>query len=98
MESTMQVDHATSRRWRRTVLAVLGAAALGLGQTAGQEEPTPKLAAPITVGQRMFSCGHSFHVWVPAIVADLCQKAGIPNHVQLGVSGIGGSRTIQHWD
>jgi hypothetical protein len=35
---------------------------------------------------------------VPGIVADLCNKAGIPHHEQLGVSGIGGSRVIQHWD
>ena len=57
----------------------------------------PKLA-PITKGLRVFTCGHSFHVWVPGIVGDLCQKAGIPDHVQVGVSSIGGSRVIQHWD
>ena len=49
-------------------------------------------------GQRVFTCGHSFHVWVPGIVADLCRLAEIPDHVQLGVSSIGGSRVIQHWD
>lgn len=57
-----------------------------------------KLAEPITKGQRVFSCGHSFHVWVPGIVTDLCKNANIPEHTQLGVSSIGGSRTIQHWD
>jgi hypothetical protein len=56
------------------------------------------LAEPIANGQRVFTCGHSFHVWVPAIVADLCEKAEIPNHVQAGLSSIGGSRVIQHWD
>ena len=55
-------------------------------------------AEPITQGQRVFTCGHSFHVWVPGIVTDLCQKAGIPDHVQVGVSSIGGSRVIQHWN
>ena len=59
---------------------------------------SPKLAEPITKGLRVFTCGHSFHVWVPAIVTDLCKSAEIPNHVQLGVSSIGGSRVIQHWD
>jgi hypothetical protein len=57
-----------------------------------------KLAEPISKGQRVFTCGHSFHVWVPQIVTDLCKKAGIEGHVQVGLSSIGGSRTIQHWD
>lgn len=58
----------------------------------------PQLAEPITAGQRVFTCGHSFHVWVPGIVNDLCKKAQIPDHVQVGISSIGGSRIIQHWD
>ena len=37
--------------------------------------------------------GHS-----AGIVTDLAKKAEIPGHEQLGVSSIGGSRTIQHWD
>jgi len=57
-----------------------------------------KLAEPITKGERVFSIGHSFHVWVPAIVTDLCKSAEIPGHSQLGISSIGGSRVIQHWD
>lgn len=57
-----------------------------------------KLAEPITKGQRVFTCGHSFHVWVPAIVADLCKMAEIPGHVQVGLSSIGGSKVIQHWN
>ncbi len=53
---------------------------------------------PITTGQFVFTCGHSFHVFVPAIVADMAKKAGIKGHVQLDLSAIGGSRVIQHWD
>ena len=75
---------------------------IGIRATESQDKAGPanasQLAAPITAGQRVFTCGHSFHVWVPAIVADLCKIAEIPNHVQLGVSSIGGSRVIQHWD
>ena len=56
------------------------------------------MAEPITKGQRVFTCGHSFHVWVPGIVADLAQKADITDHKQVGLSSIGGSRVIQHWD
>jgi hypothetical protein len=53
---------------------------------------------PITTGQFVFTCGHSFHYFVPAIVSDMAKKAGIKGHVQLGLSAIGGSRVIQHWD
>ncbi|MCI0459523.1 MAG: sulfatase [Gemmataceae bacterium] len=49
-------------------------------------------------GQRVFTCGHSFHVFVPAILSDLAKKAGIKDHVAAGLSGIGGSRVIQHWN
>jgi antitoxin (DNA-binding transcriptional repressor) of toxin-antitoxin stability system len=45
----------------------------------------------------VFTCGHSFHVWVPDILADLAGKAGIAGHTQVGVSSIGGSRVVQHW-
>src|SRR4051794_36580443 len=66
--------------------------------SAGLDTKGGKLAEPITRGQRVFTCGHSFHVWVPGIVADLCKKAEIPDHVQVGLSSIGGSKVIQHWD
>lgn len=84
-------------RWGGIVsaLAILGPALLPVAEVAAQNE---KPAEPITKGQRVFTCGHSFHVWVPGIVADLCKKAEIPDHVQVGVSSIGGSRVIQHWD
>ena len=57
-----------------------------------------KYADPITKGQRITTCGHSFHEWVPGILADLAKKAEIADHLQVGNSYIGGSRTIQHWD
>lgn len=92
--------------YHRQRLAIAGLAAFALAITSlatiaqertasGRDE---KLAEPIAKGQRVFTCGHSFHVWVPGIVADLAKKAGIEGHQQLGVSSIGGSRVIQHWD
>jgi hypothetical protein len=84
---------------KRSLGIALVLVTLGAGYpAAAQEKNAEKLAEPITKGQRVFTCGHSFHVWVPGIVADLCKKAEIPNHVQIGVSSIGGSRVIQHWD
>jgi hypothetical protein len=89
----------TSFWWRSivTALALIGAALLP-DAPAAQEKKNEKLAEPITKGQRVFTCGHSFHVWVPGIMADLCKKAEIPGHVQIGISSIGGSRVIQHWN
>jgi hypothetical protein len=69
-----------------------------LAQGQATLEKSAKVSEPITKGQRVFTCGHSFHVWVPGIVTDLAKLAGIPEHTQIGVSSIGGSRTIQHWD
>ena len=69
-----------------------------LASDAQDKANSSKIAEPIAQGQRVFTCGHSFHVWVPGIVTDLAKSAEIPQHSQLGVSSIGGSRTIQHWD
>src|SRR5881628_1832462 len=87
-------------RWGAIVsgLALLGAGLQLVAPAAAQVKKTERVAEPIAKGQRVFTCGHSFHVWVPGIVTDLCQKADIPNHVQIGVSSIGGSRVIQHWN
>jgi hypothetical protein len=69
-----------------------------LAQDKSAAASSPKLVTPIAEGQRVFSIGHSFHVWVPGIVADLATKAETSGHVQVGISSIGGSRVIQHWD
>ena len=73
----------TGFRWGAVVsaLALLGAAL----PAAAPDQKREKLAEPITKGQRVFTCGHSFHVWVPDIVTDLCKKAEIADHVQVGV-------------
>ena len=52
----------------------------------------------LTHGQRVFTCGHSFHEWVADILSDLATGAGIRDHHKVGTSSIGGSRAIQHWD
>lgn len=49
-------------------------------------------------GLRVFTCGHSFHVFVPAMLNDIAKGAGIKDHVPAGLSSIGGSRVIQHWN
>src|SRR5438105_1686711 len=84
----------------RRVLSILllSLAVLSGGRSAAEEKKTDKLAEAITKGQRVFTCGHSFHVFVPGILADLARKAGLKDHVQVGTSSIGGSRVIQHWN
>ncbi|HEY2894735.1 MAG TPA: SGNH/GDSL hydrolase family protein, partial [Pirellulales bacterium] len=79
---------------RRRFLATVGT----LSATFAGFSRRPAAAAPITAGLRVFTCGHSFHVWVAPLLADLAEKAGIRNHSLAGVSSIGGSRVIQHWD
>jgi hypothetical protein len=54
--------------------------------------------APISQGQRIFYTGHSFHVFIPPIMKNLAEAAGIRGQEYLGLSSIGGSRVIQHWD
>ena len=90
--------NAPIRTGSRRVAIVSGLLILSMPLLATAEDKKEKLAEPITKGQRVFTCGHSFHVWVPAIVADLCKKAEITDHVQVGMSSIGGSKVIQHWD
>lgn len=67
------------------------AAAGDVGTVAGQ-------TAAITKGQRLFTCGHSFHILIYRLVGEMASAAGIEDHTAAGVSSIGGSRVIQHWD
>ena len=53
---------------------------------------------PLAQGQRVFTCGHSFHVWVADMLVELAKGAGISGHHLAGTSSIGGSRAVQHWD
>jgi len=49
-------------------------------------------------GLRVFTCGHSFHYWVAGLLAELAGAADVAGHQCVGVSCIGGSRAIEHWD
>lgn len=54
------------------------------------------LQPPITVGQRVATCGHSFHVFTYRQVAEIATSAGL-KHELAGLSSIGGSTVIKHW-
>jgi hypothetical protein len=53
---------------------------------------------PITTGQRVFTIGHSFHVWVAPMLEEMAKSAGIQGHEIAGISSIGGSTIIMHWN
>lgn len=78
---------------RRHFLSVAGLAPLAFSaHAAGSAAGAPP------AGLRVFTCGHSFHVWVVRMLEDMAAKGGIKDHRVAGVSSIGGSRVIQHWD
>jgi hypothetical protein len=79
------------------LLSVLAGSLSSLPARA-EDKKSDKLAEPIIKGQRVFTCGHSFHVFVPDILADIAKKADIKDHVKVGLSSIGGSKVIQHWN
>lgn len=87
------------------VVAVAGAfdAALLEAQTATAVPPKAASAnegdvAPLAKGQRVFVCGHSFHVFLAEPLASLAREAGYSDHVMAGTSSLGGSRPLQHWN
>ncbi len=79
-------------------LAVLCALCYCFAPACADEKDINKSTTAITKGQRVYSAGHSFHVFVPAILRDIANTADIKDHVQIGLSPIGGSRVIQHWN
>jgi hypothetical protein len=70
----------------------------GIGATLAGSLCAHAETATITKGQRVFTCAHSFHAFVYRLVADMAKAAGITDHQSVGISSIGGSRVIQHWD
>ena len=58
-----------------------------------QAQPAPDASK----GLRVFSAGHSFHVFVPEMLAEVARSAGFTNHTIAGKSMIGGSQVSRHW-
>ncbi|HEX4148056.1 MAG TPA: hypothetical protein VHY20_03670 [Pirellulales bacterium] len=75
------------------LIALLGLLAVLTALPTKAAEPP---AGPITKGLRIFTCGHSFHVWVAPLLDEIAKSAGLQEHQLAGVSGIGGSQVIQH--
>jgi hypothetical protein len=62
------------------------------------DPPAPAAADNLPKGERVYSIGHSFHVFMPNILTQIAGLARIAGHQQVGLSSIGGSYVIQHWD
>lgn len=78
--------------------ALLIASISCLSLTAADDKKPESVAAPNMEGQKMCTCGHSFHYFMPPILAEMAKAGEITGHEQVGQSYIGGSRIIQHWD
>ncbi|MBI3878918.1 MAG: SGNH/GDSL hydrolase family protein [Verrucomicrobia bacterium] len=60
--------------------------------------PVPEKTASTQKGLRVFTCGHSFHVWIVPLLSEMALGAGIADHRIAGKSSIGGSTVLRHWD
>jgi len=83
-------------KYRAMFVVVLGL--LCAAAAPAEVGPSDTQPAPIDRGQRVFTCGHSFHVFVYKILDEMAKSDGIKDHESVGISRIGGSRVIQHWD
>ncbi len=79
---------------RAAFLTALLAGLAGIPFVSAQE---PGLLPPIEKGLRVFTCGHSFHVFTYPQVRQMAQAAGL-QQVEAGLSSIGGSMVKKHWD
>jgi hypothetical protein len=77
---------------------ILAGSLLAPATTQGDEKKSANPVGPVAEGQRVFTCAHSFHYFVPPLLTDMARGAGIKGHEAVGLSAIGGSRVIQHWN
>ena len=49
-------------------------------------------------GQRIFICGHSFHVPIVKPLEEAAKAAGITDQKLIGSQFLGGSQVIKHWN
>ena len=86
----------SAKHLRRAAIGALSLALLWSFPTQAADVPSATDATTAR-GQRVFICGHSFHIYVAKLLPELTQAAGI-KHIAAGQQMIGGSRVIQHWN
>lgn len=87
-----------SSRLSIAFLAAISMAGRLPAQAPPQEAPLAGASVADTKGLRVFTCGHSFHVLVVPILEEMAKSAGIVDHKAAGISSIGGSTVLKHWD
>ena len=75
-----------SSLWLGAVLLMIALPAASAVRAA-EEKAAPK-------GQRVFTCGHSFHVFVYPLLSEMAKAAGIPDHEPVGL--VGDRRLARH--
>jgi len=93
----MTIAFIHTRRRAIAKLAVTFLAAILSTSPLPAAAPAAKSDSAAPSGQRIYSAGHSFHMFMPPILADIAKSAGIVDHQQVGASSIGGSYAHQHW-
>ena len=73
--------------------SLLAAFVFASGSVVHAQEVRP----PVADGQRVATCGHSFHVFTYRQVAEIATSAGL-KHELAGLSAIGGSTVQKHWE
>lgn len=86
------------KKWINRLAIITLFPIMAFSQTQKEDTPSAMQTEPITQGQRVFTCCHSFHSFTPTILNELAHAAGFKDHQQVGVSSIGGSRVAQHWN
>lgn len=96
----MDMQNQLEPRWFVfALLLIAGQVAFGADEPPVKTSDSKPTAQPIETGQRVLTCGNSFHAWfVAPILQDMAHGAGIEGHQIVAESKIGGSRAIQHWD
>ncbi len=88
--------------WSIVLLTVVACSILNHHAVAQEKPAVKKPAAKVSTssdkGLRVFTCGHSFHVWVVPLLSELAMNAGIADHQIAGLSSIGGSTVLKHWN
>lgn len=87
---------STRRRLLGMTLALVTVAFIARAPVfADTAKPT---TAPAVAGQQVFVAGHSFHFFIGKWLEEIVPSTDIKGHKTLGVTFIGGSRVIQHWN
>src|SRR5881394_1854927 len=83
-------DPAMKQDWISRLLLAF-AVSLLVGHDAGRASDIPKVK-----GQRVFICGHSFHIPIVNPLQEVATLGGIADHKLVGAQFIGGSSVIKN--